>query len=142
MKFSHKIVAVSSILILITVGLLSLKQVMTVQSELETTIKNSIDDIMKSVKNNVVAEMEGRKALARYVTEIAEQDLSPAAIKKVLEQASLKKPFLLTGAGLEVDGKAISGDASWDPGPTWDSRVRPWYIDAKNKGTLIVTASL
>ena len=140
MKFSHKIVIASSILIITTVSLLSAKQVMTVQSELETTIQNSIDDIMQSVKNNVVAEMEGRKDVARYVTEIAQQNLSPAAIKKILEKPALKKPFLLVGGGLDLDGKAISGDSNWDPGPSWDSRQRPWYKDAKNTNDLIVTA--
>ncbi|MFT5809132.1 MAG: methyl-accepting chemotaxis protein [Moritella dasanensis] len=140
MKFSHKIVIASSVLILITVSLLSAKQVMTVQSELETTIQNSINDIMQSVKNNVVAEMEGRKDVARYVTEIVQQDLSPAAIGTILEKPSLRKPFLLTGGGLDVDGKAISGNPNWDPGPSWDSRLRPWYKDAKNTNDLIVTA--
>ena len=89
MKFSHKIVIASSVLILITVSLLTTKQIMTVQSELETTIQNSIDDIMQSVKNNVVAEMEGRKDVARYVAEVAQQDLSPAAIKMILEKKLL-----------------------------------------------------
>ncbi|MBB1273530.1 methyl-accepting chemotaxis protein [Psychromonas sp. SR45-3] len=139
MKFSHKIVTASSILILITVSLLSIKQVMTVQSELETTIRNSIDDIMQSVKNNVVAEMEGRMDVARYVTDIAQKDLSPAAIKAVLEQPSLKKPFILSGGGLEIDGKVISGDPSWNPGPSWDGRKRPWYIATKKSNALIVT---
>lgn len=140
MKFSHKIVIASSALILITVSLLTTKQIMTVQSELEATIQNSIDDIMQSVKNNVVAEMEGRKDVARYVAEVAQQDLSPAAIKMILEKPSLRKPFALTGGGLEIDGKAISGNPDWDPGLSWDSRVRPWYKDAKSKNSLIVTA--
>lgn len=140
MKFSHKIVTASSVLILITVSLLTAKQVMTVQSELEATIKYSIEDITQSVKNNVVAEIEGRKDIARYVTEVVEQNLSHAEIKATLDKPSLKKSFELVGGGLEVDGKAISGDKSWEPVSSWDARSRPWYKEAKNKGSLIVTA--
>jgi len=41
---------------------------------------------------------------------------------------------------LDVNGNAISGSASWDPGPSWDARQRPWYKDAKKTNDLIVTA--
>ena len=140
MKFSHKIVAASAVLMLITVSLLSVKQVMTIQSELEATIEISMNDIMQSVKNNVVADMEGRKDLARYTTNVVERDLSPKAITDAIDQPGLKQPFLLVGGGLETDGKAISGDPGWDPGSTWDARVRPWYQDAKNQNKLIITA--
>lgn len=140
MKFSHKIVIASAILMLVTVSILSIKQVMTIQSELEATIEVSVEDIMQSVKNNVVAEMEGRKDVARYTANIAEQDLSPNAIKRVIDQPGLKEPFVLVGGGLEENGRAISGDSSWDPGSSWDARARPWYKDAKNQNRLIVTA--
>lgn len=139
MKFSHKIVIASAVLMLVTVSLLSVKQVMTIQSELEATIEVSVKDIMQSVKNNVVAEMEGRKDVARYTTNIVERNLAPDAIMAVIDQPALKKPFVLVGGGLETNGQAISGDPGWDPGSSWDARARPWYKDAKAQNQLIVT---
>ncbi|WCE32432.1 methyl-accepting chemotaxis protein [Vibrio sp. SCSIO 43137] len=139
MKFSHKIVIASALLMLVTVSTLSINQVMTIQSELETTIENSVKDIMQSVKNNVVSEMEGRKDVARYTTNMAELDISREGILSAIDQPALKKPFVLVGGALETDGKAIPGTASWDPGPTWDGRARPWYKGAKQANGLFVT---
>ncbi|MDB1125440.1 methyl-accepting chemotaxis protein [Vibrio algarum] len=140
MKFSHKIVAASALLMLVTVSIVTTKQVFNTQDLLTDTIVHGLNNAMDSVKSNVAEQISGQKALAVYTTEMASDDLNPTAIEKVIRKPSLKKPFLLVGGGLETDGKAISGDVTWDPGPQWDARVRPWYEDAKSKNDLIVTA--
>ncbi|WP_413282899.1 methyl-accepting chemotaxis protein [Vibrio sp. MA40-2] len=140
MKFSHKIVTVSSVLLLITISLLSFKQHVTVNDELNSTITSSIDDIVGSVSNNVAAELEGKKKLARYISDLINSDPTTEEIQNVLQQPALAEAFLLVGGGMETDGKAFTSDISWDPGPTWDARTRPWYKDAKVKNDLIVTA--
>jgi len=140
MKFSHKIVVASSLLILITVALIATKQVVTTQNLLTKAIVQGLDNAMDSVKDHVAERIAGQKALALYTTELANEDIDPTAIEKVIRKSSLKKPFLLVGAGLETNGRAISGDTDWDPGETWDARSRPWYKDAKAKNGLIMTA--
>lgn len=140
MKFSHKIVAASSLLMLITVALIATKQVVTTQNLLTNTIMQGLSNAMDSVKSHVAEQIAGQKSLALYTTEMASVDLTPAAMELVIRKQSLKKPFILVGGGLETDGKAISGDPGWDPGSSWDARVRPWYKDAKAKNDLIITA--
>ncbi len=140
MKFSHKIVAASTLLMLVTVAIVTTKQVFTTQNLLTDTIMHGLNNAMDSVKSNVAEKISGQKALAIYTTEMANDDLSPDAIEKVISKPSLKKPFILVGAGLETNGKAISGDVNWDPGASWDARARPWYKDAKSKNALIITA--
>lgn len=140
MKFSHKIVAASSVLLLITISLLSARQFFTVQSEMNHTISESINDIVNGVRNTVTAELNNKKSLARYSTTLAEQDPTHEHITKVLSQPELSDTFLLVGGGFEKDGAFFTGDSSWDPGPDWDPRKRPWYKDAENKGDLIITA--
>jgi methyl-accepting chemotaxis protein len=140
MKFSHKIVAASSVLLLATVTLLTLQQYYTVQREIKTQVTSSVTEIVDGVRDTTAAEINSRKAIASYATSMLEVNLSPDAMTAVLTRPVVKETFLLAGLGFEKDGSNINNDPSWNPGPTWDPRVRPWYIDAKNSGKLVITA--
>lgn len=140
MKFSHKIVAVSSALLLVTVSLLTTKQYFTMQDELTQQVEASVTEIVDGVRNTVAAEINGRKAIAAYATSMMETDLSPKHISDVMTRPIVKETFLLVGLGFEKDGSNINNDPSWNPGSGWDPRVRPWYKAAKNAGKLIITA--
>ncbi|EGQ7899630.1 methyl-accepting chemotaxis protein [Vibrio parahaemolyticus] len=141
MKFRHKVVTASSILLLITVSLLSTQQVMTIRSQTQEHINSSVKEILTSVSNTVQSEMNAKKDLARSITEIIE--LSPndrTYVKDILEKPTPKSSFLAIGFGYESNGFVIENDDGWDAGPDYDPRQRPWFIAAKNKGDLVVTA--
>ncbi|ENM1123156.1 TPA: methyl-accepting chemotaxis protein [Vibrio parahaemolyticus] len=141
MKFRHKVVTASSILLLITVSLLSTQQVMTIRSQTQEHISSSVKEILTSVSNTVQSEMNAKKDLARSITEIIE--LSPndrTYVKDILEKPTPKSSFLAIGFGYESNGFVIENDDGWDAGPDYDPRQRPWFIAAKNKGNLVVTA--
>lgn len=140
MKFSHKIVAASSALLLATVTLLTLQQYHTVKTEIRAQVTSSVNEIVDGVRDTTAAEINSRKSIAAYATSMLEADLSPDAVATVITRPVVKETFLLAGLGFEKDGSNINNDPSWNPGPTWDPRVRPWYIDAKNSGNLIITA--
>ncbi|MBM4866274.1 methyl-accepting chemotaxis protein [Vibrio parahaemolyticus] len=140
MKFRHKVVTASSILLLITVSLLSTQQVMTIRSQTQEHINSSVKEILTSVSNTVQSEMNAKKDLARSMTEIIE--LSPndrTYVKDILEKPTPKSSFLAIGFGYESNGFVIENDDGWDAGPDYDPRQRPWFIAAKNKGDLVVT---
>ncbi|EJE4167682.1 methyl-accepting chemotaxis protein [Vibrio parahaemolyticus] len=140
MKFRHKVVTASSILLLITVSLLSTQQVMTIRSQTQEHINSSVKEILTSVNNTVQSEMNAKKDLARSITEIIE--LSPndrTYVKDILEKPTPKSSFLAIGFGYESNGFVIENDDGWDAGPDYDPRLRPWFIAAKNKGDLVVT---
>ncbi|CAI2306146.1 methyl-accepting chemotaxis protein [Vibrio parahaemolyticus] len=140
MKFRHKVVTASSILLLITVSLLSTQQVMTIRSQTQEHINSSVKEILTSVSNTVQSEMNAKKDLARSITEIIE--LSPndrTYVKDILEKPTPKSSFLAIGFGYESNGFVIENDDGWDAGPDYDPRQRPWFIAAKNKGDLAVT---
>ncbi|MFW1271695.1 methyl-accepting chemotaxis protein [Vibrio parahaemolyticus] len=140
MKFRHKVVTASSILLLITVSLLSTQQVMTIRSQTQEHINSSVKEILTSVSNTVQSEMNAKKDLARSITEIIE--LSPndrTYVKDILEKPTPKSSFLAIGFGYESNGFVIENDDGWDAGPDYDPRQRPWFITAKNKGDLVVT---
>ncbi|MEL7291978.1 MAG: methyl-accepting chemotaxis protein [Pseudomonadota bacterium] len=141
MKFSQKIVAASSALLLVTVTLLSIQQLSTVKEEVEELVDTSLTEMVKGVKNTVASEMQSKKSLAQSTTEVIELDpQNRDRVKDILEKPELKGSFLAVGFGYETDGFVVENDDGWEAGPDYDPRVRPWYKDAKAKGSLVVTA--
>lgn len=141
MKFSHKVVAASSVLLLVTVSLLSIKQLYTVRAEVESNVNSSLKELVSGVKSTVISEMEAKKALAQSTTEVLE--LAPSDhgyVKAILESPTLKNSFLAIGYGYEENGFVIENDDNWEAGSDYDPRKRPWYQGAKSKGRLVVTA--
>ncbi|WP_038173029.1 MULTISPECIES: methyl-accepting chemotaxis protein [Vibrio] len=141
MKFSQKIVAASSALLLVTVTLLSIQQLSTVKKEVEALVDTSLTEMVKGVKNTVTSEMDSKKSLAQSTTEVIELDpQNRQRVKDILEKPELKGSFLAVGFGYEADGFVVENDDGWEAGPDYDPRIRPWYKDAKAQGTLVVTA--
>ncbi|MCG3759536.1 methyl-accepting chemotaxis protein [Vibrio cincinnatiensis] len=140
MKFSHKVVAASSVMLLLTLALLSTQQYFTIREEIETQVNGSVEEIVAGVRSTVSKDLNGSKVLAQYVTELVQVDMDPNHVADVLRQSSLKDSFILVGLGYEKDGSYVGSDPNWDPGVTWDPRARPWYRDAKNAGKLTITA--
>ncbi|MCW8329760.1 methyl-accepting chemotaxis protein [Photobacterium sp. SDRW27] len=140
MKFSHKVVATSSAILLAALSLLSANQYFNTKSQIESLVMHSIDEIVSGMSNTVNAEISSRTALASYATSLVENDLSLNNIQTVISQPIIKDAFLLTGLGFEADGSYTSNDPNWDPGPSWEPRARPWYKDTKQARKLIITA--
>jgi len=143
MKFRHKIVAASSVLLLLILTLLTTQQYFAMKSELEMQVTTSVSEIVDGVRNTVSSDIKSKKDIGAYATSLIEDAISDGNadnIEDIISQRIVKDTFLLAGLGIEADGSHVSNDPGWDPGPTWDPRVRPWYIDAKNAGSLIITA--
>ena len=141
MKFSQKIVAASSVLLLVTASLLSVQQVSTVKTEVTNLISSSLKGLAKGVADTVSAEMESKKDLAQSTTDILQIDPENRSyVKSVLETTNLKSRFLAVGLGYQNDGKVVENDDGWEPDSSYDPRKRPWFSAAKQEGKLTVTA--
>ena len=141
MRFSQKIVAMSSLLLALTVGLLSVQQLLTVRSEVEGLVKVSLKEMVVGVGNTISAELSNKKAMAQSMTESIE--LNPddrGYVKQLLEKPAIKNSFLAIGLGYESDAVVVENDDGWEPDASYDPRKRPWYMDAKRERTQIVTA--
>lgn len=140
MKFSQKIVAASSVLLLVTASLLSVQQVSTVRTEVTELINSSIKEMAEGVARSVANEMENRKTLAQSTTDILQLDPENRSyVKSILETNKLKSSFIAVGLGYENDGMVVENDDGWEPDASYDPRKRPWYIDAKQEGSLTIT---
>ncbi|MBM6550088.1 methyl-accepting chemotaxis protein [Marinomonas ostreistagni] len=140
MRFSHKIVGASALLLLLTVGLLSLQQQSTVRSEVEGLVSNSLNEIERGVRDTIQAQVSNKKALAQSTTETIQLNPNDRDyVRDVLDQPALKSSFLAAGLGYQSDGIIIDNDPNWDPGAGYNTRTRPWFVGPKQTGGLIIT---
>lgn len=139
-KFKHKIIVISSLVLLLALTVLSVKQYFSLKSNLEKQVEQSVTEIIQGISNTVTAQMQGSANLASLTTDLVAQTGSLNEAAPLLAQQKLQQEFILIGFGEEGSGKYVASDPSWNPGPTWDPRKRPWYQDAKNANKLIVTA--
>ncbi|MGF1736333.1 methyl-accepting chemotaxis protein [Photobacterium satsumensis] len=140
MKFSHKVVATSSAILLVALALLSANQYFNTKNQIQSLVMQSMEEIISGMSNTVNAELSSKKTLAAYTASLVTSDMSLDNIHTVIEQPTLKNAFLLTGLGFEKDGSFTSNDPSWDPGESWEPRARPWYIDSKQSRDIVITA--
>ncbi|MHA2938760.1 methyl-accepting chemotaxis protein [Vibrio sp. RC27] len=136
MKFAHKLTIVVAVLIMITVGTLSVRQYMTVKSNLFSTIDQSLDDIIGNVTNSIVGELEGKKQLAKFIAErVSNEGSSIDSIQGLLDSQVVKTAFVQTGVSLESTGKLrVSND-----GTETSVNNIGWYQKAKTNQDLFVT---
>ncbi|CAM3748303.1 Methyl-accepting chemotaxis protein PctB [Vibrio aerogenes CECT 7868] len=141
MRFSHKIVAASSLLLIATVMFLSIHQLKIVRESIESIVFSSMGELVNGVKNTVESEMAAKKRLAKVFAETIELNADDKDyVKKILEKPALKGSFVGVGIGYASDGVVVENDDNWSPSPDYDPRVRPWYLEAKQKQDVIVTA--
>ena len=140
MKFSQKIVAASSVLLLVTIALLSIQQLSTVRTQVESLVNTSLKEMVNGVENTISSEMQSKKSMAQAATEILALDpTNRDYVKNVIEKPTLKSNFLAIGLGYQSDGKTVENDDGWVPAADYDPRIRPWYKDAKNAGKITIT---
>lgn len=140
MKFSHKIVATSTMLLMLTVGFLGVRQTMSMQSNMELTVNEAVVDAVNGVRNTVEQELAGKSLLAEYITARAEKKTDRNFMESLVREPSLSDAFIFMGGALDVDGLAFSSDPSWAPSvKEWDGRTRPWYKQARQENDLIIT---
>ncbi|KHT63283.1 chemotaxis protein [Photobacterium gaetbulicola] len=140
MKFSHKVVATSSAILLAALSLLSANQYFNTKNQIQSLVMQSMDEIISGMSNTVNAELANKKSLAAYTASLITSDMSLDNIHTVIEQPTIKNTFLLTGLGFEKDGSFTSNDPNWNPGESWEPRARPWYIASKQSRDIVITA--
>lgn len=139
MKFQHKIVAASSLLLLITVGLMSTQQYFLVKKEMTSQYERSVNDIVGGVKNTTQEILDAEQSLVNYSVSLMEQNFDKDAILNVLMQPQITRTFDIAGVAFEADGSYIFNNNSLKLPAAWDPRTRPWYSLAKRENRLVFT---
>jgi len=140
MKFKHKIVISSSLILLLALALLSFNQYFLVKSTVENQVLKSMDEINQGISNTIKAEINSKINFAQITTELVQENIDKNNIAYILQRESLINNFKLVGFGYESNGQYVMSDANWTPGNSgWEPRQRPWYKAAKQDKKLIVT---
>ncbi|GAL09165.1 methyl-accepting chemotaxis protein [Vibrio astriarenae] len=130
MKFRTKVIAAASVVSALSLTLLSSISYSSLKEEVEQANSTIIDVSLEQVADTLSTSMEGKFAISNYLTELAVTSTRDEAYN-IFNQASLRDVFVTAGIGYEGDGAIVHNDSSWTPPSSWDSRTRPWYIDAK-----------
>lgn len=139
MKFQHKIVTASSLLLIITVGLMSMQQYLLSKNAMMGLYESSIDEVLNGAKNTAEEILNSKRSMANYSVSLIEKHLHDEGIRTVLGQPELLNSFMSTGVAFEKDGTYVLGDESISLPEGWDPRTRSWYIEAKTQKRLVVT---
>jgi methyl-accepting chemotaxis protein len=140
MKFNHKVVASSSIIVFAAMTIMSVWQSMQVSTHIEQIVQKSTDEIKYGLQSTIDVQLKEKAHMADYASKLISDDFSQESASKIINKSNIKESYLLVGIGIDADGSNFSNDSTWDPGASWDPRVRPWYIDAKAAGKTVVTA--
>ncbi|MEH6445534.1 MAG: methyl-accepting chemotaxis protein, partial [Oceanospirillaceae bacterium] len=138
MKISHKVVLISSVIVIITFSLFSWLQYNTVKNALYERASNNVTETSKVISEQIASWLNGKLALIDMVAKTIDSDFNTKGIQKAFDNPVLADNFILIFGGLEADGKPITNDPSWAP-QGWDARKRPWYDLAKNSKSAILT---
>jgi len=140
MKFKHKIVASSSLILLLALALLSFNQYLLVKSTVENQVLKAMSEINLGISNTINSEINSKINIAQITTELVQENTDKHNVAYILQRESLINNFKLVGFGYESDGQYVMSDANWTPGNSgWEPRQRPWYKAAKKDNKLIIT---
>ena len=138
MKFRTKLIVAGSAICLVSLSLLSTLNYRALSKEVESSISTMIDLSMKQVADNLSETMKAKYDFADYLSELT-ATAPQESVHTIFNQSALNHVFVTAGVGYEDDGRIVHNDASWTPPSDWDSRTRPWYVDAKRVGQRVVT---
>lgn len=138
MKFRTKVITTGSLISALSLSLLSSINYSALSDEVEKFNSTTIDISLEQVADTLSASVKGKYDLSDYLTELVINS-TKENVDIIFNQSSLDDTFVTAGLGFENNGAIVHNDASWTPPSSWDSRTRPWYIDAKTSGKRVVT---
>jgi len=140
MQFKSKLIAATSCILLLSLCLLSLNQYFKVKASIGELVTQSVHESSNLAAIDISNIIAAKKSLAQYMMSLIEDDNSAININRIYNKAIIKQEFILAGVGFETDGSVLDNDPNWIPSANYDSRSRPWYVDAKKKMDIIFTA--
>lgn len=138
MTFSNKIIITSSLILIISLGLLSTNQYIQVRNQADQQIQESVDEILHLMSTNIQSVMQTKSDITAYAVAELNGDFSDQNFIKVFSKPTIKKHFLLAGLGRQNDGSWVGNDPAWSPN-NYDPRKRMWFKEAKKQRKQLFT---
>lgn len=139
MKISHKVPLLASVIILIGFSVLTFILYQAERTSLYNAATGSASESAQAVADQTVNWLNGKIVLIDMMANYISEEYSVEQIQKVMNNPLLQKEFSLIFGCLDIDGKPISNDSSWNPGEAWDGRIRPWYTKARKAKHAVLT---
>lgn len=139
MKFSHKLIAAATSILLLTVSALSISQYKSTESEIERNIETNLDEILSSVSANIIfqlASLQDMAVLTQQQIELAPTDKE--RVQRVISTPRLLELFRGVAVGYEADGSFVNNQG-WVAPSDFEVRDRDWYQNTKNAKSYLLT---
>ncbi|MCE0492540.1 methyl-accepting chemotaxis protein [Vibrio salinus] len=139
MKFKQKVVAASSLILVLSLSSLSFHQLGVTEENIESFVNKTIKESVSSVNKMVHNELSAKESMAKMFAEtISLNPLNKDYVYAVASQPELKSKFIGSGIGYQRDGSIVKNGTNKLP-KGYDPRKRPWYKQAVQEKKLIVT---
>lgn len=139
MRFSHKIISASSLILVAVMSTSSYFQYKNVKGAVESQVASSVPNTLKAVAGEFSTLLGEKIAFARHISQKINASPTPLTLINETSNSALESSFTLIGGAFENDGEILSGYKTWQSNSEVDARLRPWYRMAKMERKLVVT---
>lgn len=125
-KFSHKIMIVSALILIVVLGTFTLHNYVLLKEQTEQDVHKSLTEISRSVSQNISNWLNVKLQIVESMAQASNKANSDAEVLEVVQQSVISGQFKNTYIGTP-SGQFILDDPSISLPDDYDARQRPWY---------------
>jgi len=135
LRFSHKILLVASLIVMLAFTLFTLYNDYLQRNATRLNLENYLAEMGASTSTNIRNLLEGRIRLVENLAQTIAQE--PASAETLMGQSALISSFLTVYLGKVDGGFSVRPDAKMPD--DYDPRIRPWYKDGMSASGAVLT---
>ncbi|MNG99611.1 Methyl-accepting chemotaxis protein PctA [compost metagenome] len=135
LRFSHKILLVASLIVMLSFTLFTLYNDYLQRNATRLNLENYLAEMGASTSTNIRNLLEGRIRLVENLAQNIAQE--PASAETLMGQSALISSFLTVYLGKVDGGFSVRPDAKMPD--DYDPRIRPWYKDGMSASGAVLT---
>lgn len=132
-KFSHKIMIVSALILITVLGTFTLHNYILLKEQTEQDVHKSLTEISRSVSQNIANWLNVKLQIVESMAQASNKANTESDVLSVVQQAVVSGDFKNTYIGTP-SGKFILDDPTISLPDDYDARQRPWYTLVENSG--------
>lgn len=137
LKFSHKVLFFTSLVLISAFSLFALYNDYLQRKAIRTNLESHLEEMSKITASNVQSWLSGRILLVDNIAQTIANNDAPGSVLSLLEQRGVLSTFTSTYLG-SADGSFAMRPKDELPAG-YDPRTRPWYKDAMASGGTTLT---
>lgn len=138
LKFSHKIVLVASLVVIVVFGLFTLYNDYLQRNAIRSQLQSYLGEMGDVTADNIGNWLSGRILLMESAAQAVTDDADPERVQRLFRQPAYSSTFLFSYFGGSEGQYLLHPEDDTLPAD-YDPRTRPWYTDAVASGGSTLT---